>query len=106
MTLRITSGPAEAGRIVLRLEGRFTGSDLPILDSCVAGRAPEDIALDLSELHWIDPAAAGRLDSLVASGAGLIATSAFVECLLARPAPDAPTGSNVPGRTHTKPPRR
>lgn len=99
MTLRITFAPADEGRTALRLEGRFTGSDLPVLDSCVAGRAPDAIALDLSELRWLDPAAAERLDKLVASGARLIAISPFVERLLARPAPDSP-----PAREPAQPP--
>lgn len=96
MTLRITIGPTEEGRTALRLEGRFTGSDLPVLDACVAGRAPETFALDLSDLRWLDPIAAERLDALVASGARLTAISAFVECLLARPVSEAPTDRGEP----------
>jgi hypothetical protein len=101
VTLRITLAPTEGRRTALRLEGRFTGADLPVLDSCVAGRDPEAIELDLSELRWLDPVAAERLGRLVASGARLIAISPFVERLLARPAPDSP-----PGPAPAQPPDR
>ncbi len=92
MTLRITLAPDEVGRTALRLEGRFTEGDLPVLEACIAGRAGAELVLDLSELRWLDAASARRIGRLVSSGARVVAISPFVERLLTGNDPGPPNG--------------
>ncbi len=103
MTLRITSRSNEDGLVVLGLEGRFTAVDLPVFEACLAGRAAAEIALDLSELRWLDSAAIERLDRLLGAGARLLAISPFVDRLLARAPGDS--RSDSVSATHPVDPR-
>jgi len=87
LTLRITLQPSTGDRAVLRLEGRFTASDLAVFDASLASLAPgarEALALDLAELRWLDAAAVERVEALLRDGADVVATSPFVERLLSR----------------------
>lgn len=90
MPFRITLQSNEHATTIVRLEGRLRESDLPVLESCLAevGDAPFD--LDLSGLRWLEPGAAERLAALLRQGAGVVASSPFVDQLLARTSLDSP----------------
>jgi anti-anti-sigma regulatory factor len=75
---------------VIRLEGRLSAADLPVLESCLAEVGDEAISLDMAELRWLDPTAIERLAELLRGGARVIASSAFVDHLLARTDQDSP----------------
>jgi ABC-type transporter Mla MlaB component len=80
--LRITKIEAPDGRAVFHLEGRLTLPELPILNASLAGCPPGELALDLSQLRWIDASAVATLGDLIHAGAWLIACSPFIEQLL------------------------
>ena len=90
MSFRITLQSSDDATRIVRLEGRFRESDLPVLESCLAelGDAPFD--LDLSGLRWLETGAADRLAALLRQGAGVVASSPFVDQLLARSSLDSP----------------
>lgn len=82
MTLRITLASINETQTALRLEGRFTAPDLPVLESCLEQLGEVELMLDLAELRWLDRPAAARLVALIGEGARVLATSPFVEQLL------------------------
>lgn len=90
MPFRISVQTIDGATTILRLEGRLGESGLPVLESSLAEIGDESFALDLAELRWLDPAAADRLASLLRDGADVVASSPFVDQLLARAAPDSP----------------
>ncbi|MFO0691601.1 MAG: hypothetical protein U0900_23085 [Myxococcota bacterium] len=90
MPIRITVQSTEAATTIVRLEGRLGESDLPVLESGLAEVGDRPFDLDLSGLRWLDPAAADRLAALLRQGAGIVASSPFVDQLLARTALDSP----------------
>jgi hypothetical protein len=77
---RITRSDAD-GTPVLRLEGRLTSAEIPLLEESLAG-ARGAVTLDLAGVRWLDTGAAARLHALRAQGAALTACSPFVERLL------------------------
>lgn len=81
--LRITKTSSPEGRALFRLEGRLTVPEIPILKESLAGRAPSETALDLSQLRWIDDPATACLEKLIAAGAFVVACSPFVARVLA-----------------------
>jgi ABC-type transporter Mla MlaB component len=80
--LRITKTGTPDGRARFHLEGRLTAPELPLLRASLAGRAPSELAFDLSELRWIDAPAVATLADLIKAGAWLVACSPFIEQLL------------------------
>lgn len=80
--LRITKTGSAEGRTLFRLEGRLTVPEIPILKESLAGRAPSETELDLSQLRWIDEAATAWLENLISAGAFLVACSPFVARVL------------------------
>lgn len=80
--LRITRTSTPEGRAVFHLEGRLTLPELPVLNASLAGCAPSELALDLSELRWIDAGALATLGDLISGGAWLVACSPFIGQLL------------------------
>lgn len=104
MTLKITIGAGDDSRPVVRLEGRLCAGDLAVFERVLAETASVPIGLDLSELRWIDPVAIERLVRLIDAGARVVASSPFVEKLMAhaadsRRAPESAThatGSRSP----------
>jgi hypothetical protein len=81
--LRVTHNEVSGGVVLLRLEGRLGGSDLPLVARALAAREPREIALDLSELRGLDEAARAWLSQLIASGAQVAAATPFLARLLA-----------------------
>jgi hypothetical protein len=71
----------DAGTPVLRLEGRLTSAEIPLLEESLAA-ARGAVTLDLAGVRWLDARAAARLHALRAEGALLTACSPFVERLL------------------------
>ncbi len=72
----------EDGARVVRLEGRLTAAELPLLEEAIAP-ARGLLVLDLAALREVDGAAAARLSALRATGAALTPGSPFVERMLA-----------------------
>lgn len=84
MPFRITLQSAGDATTVVRLEGRLGDGDLPVLESCLTEVGDAAFALDLAELRWLAPAAVDRLTALLRGGAQVVASSPFVDRLLAR----------------------
>lgn len=91
MSFRITIQSPTDASLVVRLEGRLARADLPILEACLGEVGNRPIALDLAELRWLDAAAAARVADLVRAGATVVASSPFVERLLAEAPADSPS---------------
>jgi anti-anti-sigma regulatory factor len=79
--IRIRSADQDGARVI-RLEGRLTAAELPLLEEAIDA-ARGSLVLDLAALRELDATAAARLSALRASGAALTAGSAFVERMLA-----------------------
>lgn len=79
--IRIRSAD-QGGARVIRLEGRLTAIELPLLEEAIDA-ARGALVLDLAALRDLDATAAARLSALRAKGASLTAGSAFVERMLA-----------------------
>ena len=79
--IRIRSADQDGARVI-RLEGRLTAAELPLLEEAVAS-ATAPLVLDLAALRELDAPAAARLGALRSGGAVLVAGSPFVERLLA-----------------------
>ncbi|MBY0400061.1 hypothetical protein K2X89_07180 [Myxococcota bacterium] len=94
MAFRITLQSAGDGTTVIRLEGRLATTDLPVLDACLVEVGDEGVSLDLAELRWLDPKPVDRLVGLLHGGARVVASSPFVDRLLARSEPDSPPSRN------------
>ena len=90
MAFRITLQSAADATTVVRLEGRLGEADLPVLESCLAEVTDAAFSLDLAELRWIAPVAVDRLVELLRGGAEVVASSPFVDRLLARGDPGSP----------------
>lgn len=84
--LRITRLGESNGHTLFHLEGRLDAGQLALLDESLVGRSPGEVALDLSDLRWVDGPAAEWLEKLIAAGASLAACSPFIERLLAEKA--------------------
>jgi hypothetical protein len=91
VTLRITVVKVDRQTTQMRLEGRFTAADLPLLETCLEEHEGRTLVFDLAALRWLDEAAVARLSDLIGSGARVAATSPYVDRLLARIESDAPT---------------
>lgn len=82
--LRITAQPsAAAGAPTLVVEGRLAGAWVDELRASAAAH-PEPLALDLAGLSFADDAGVALLNQLVADGAKVVATTAYVATLLGR----------------------
>jgi hypothetical protein len=77
--------------LVLRLEGRLSQADLPILEACLEEIRDRPLTLDLAELRGLDTPAATRLAGLIRAGVAVVAASPFVERLLSQAPSDSPT---------------
>jgi len=80
--LRITHTESAEGITRLHLEGRLAEGDLALVKTSLSEYAPSEIALDLSELRWLDGPARAWLIDLIAAGAKVSACSPFIERLL------------------------
>jgi hypothetical protein len=105
LTLRITLESVGDSQAVLKLEGRFAASDLPVLESCLEQVGAVALLLDMRELRWLDPPAVARISELIEVGARIVATSPFVEKLIARGERESPLDGRLRSRGTDAPPR-
>lgn len=90
MAFRITLQSTGDATTLVRLEGRLGDADLAVLESSLAEVGDAAYSLDLAELRWLAPSAVERLAELLRGGATVVASSPFVDRLLARGEPDSP----------------
>ncbi len=84
--LKIETIEAAAGHAVLRLQGQLIGPWIDELERAYAALSAGEVAMDLSEVSFVERRGVELLQSLGARGVPLLHCSAFVaEQLKARP---------------------
>ena len=83
--LRITVLSHTPEEVVLKVEGRLAGDNVPLLEQEVNRWRPQtaQVVLDLKGVRFIDRACMGLLHRWIIAGATLCNGSAFIRALLA-----------------------